>query len=103
MPAGSIAVIFDESCGFEAIFCAIGFGGVVDVDDPPVFEPLDVEPPVVEPPVVELPVVEPDVVDGDPLVDDPLVVDVDEVVGPVVVAVLCALPRLFVVVVFDEP
>jgi hypothetical protein len=31
MPAGSIVVIFDESCGFAPIFCAIGFGLVVVV------------------------------------------------------------------------
>jgi hypothetical protein len=111
MPAGSIAAIFEESCGFDAIFCAIGLSGVG------VFEP------VVEPGVVEVepfddvePLVNPFAVDPDPLVVDdvePFVVEVFDPVEFVVVDVvpvpvvglvvvdddLCGLPCVLVVVV----
>src|SRR5436190_1207243 len=75
MPEGSIALIRDDSCGFDAIFAAIGLGGV-DVVDPE-----------------DVPEVEPD--------DVPLVDPLDVVVDPVgAVDVLCGLPCVEVVVVF---
>ena len=40
MPAGSSVLIFDASCGFDAIFCAIGFTVAAVVVVPPVVPPL---------------------------------------------------------------
>src|ERR1051325_7151116 len=79
MPDGSIALRRDDSCGFDAIFAAIGLSGV-DVVDPvgvPEGEPDDV--PLVDPVGVV-------VVDPDGAVD-----------------VLCGLPCVDVVVVFGPP
>jgi hypothetical protein len=84
MPEGSIFWTFELSCGFELIFCAIGFAAVV-----PVVVPVDV--PLDVPVVLPLPA---DVVD--PLVVDVAVVVVPAVVffeeWPCVVVVACPLP-----------
>jgi hypothetical protein len=96
MPDGSIALRRDDSCGFDAIFAAIGLSRV-DVVDPvgvPEVEPDDV--PLVDPPD-DVPEVDPD--DVPPV--DPVGVVVVEPEGAV--DVLCGLPCVEAVVVFGLP
>ncbi len=99
---GSIALMRDDSCGFDAIFAAIGLSGagVVDPEDVPEVDPDDV--PLVDP--EDVPEVDPDDV---PLVDPlevGLVDPLDVVVDPVgAVDVLCGLPCVEVVVAFGLP
>ena len=93
---GSIALIFDDSCGFDAIFDAIGFScvvvvvvgvvPVVDPDDVPVVDPLD-DVGLVDP--LDVVVVEPegavDVLWGLPCVEVVVVFGLLVVFGPLVV------------------